>query len=531
MTTDGFREILINAGEQGIASDMNLSRRQVQMAMRDMMLIPRIGNMTQVGTSTTNTRPPELTDFAKANLPLDIAFCPFPASAFVAPGAGSNELTLGTDGPLVQLFAGALDDPDEADSPTILIHWASRDTFPTLTTAVGDATNPRLDIVEMKLEEVTTNEDRVFTIESVRAELDLGAETTNVDTIIRCPIGGRGGNNVSIAFAATGTGVGSLTRDGNAFTFEYETAVTTVEDFEDAITALSLDDKLIEIESAGTPANVFADPDDTITATHLAGGVDPIVASSNIAKTKRVQATFQIKAGTPAATPAYPAPTAGFVPIAAVLVAATHNATHDPEDMRDLRWPLGGVRIYDVMPRDMTAGAGANAWSLATNNSTLTSPAGASLAYADLREATVGRLVGFGLHGEGGASVVVDLITKNYEGGGSGYGTTNVVEGTGTIDTYIEDQGGTAPQFTMMDAIEMMDHGSSFISAETRAPNTRVGTPWWTNGERAGPVMNAGENLGTYDARTYRKLAVSIEANAAGSYVHFVRFFVAHGMG
>jgi hypothetical protein len=61
-----------------------------------------------------------------------------------------------------------------------------------------------------------------------------------------------------------------------------------------------------------------------------------------IDKKRRLVATFQIVAGTPSATPAYPTLTAGFAAIGAVLVPATHNAVFVAQThYSDLRIPLG----------------------------------------------------------------------------------------------------------------------------------------------------------------------------------------------
>lgn len=105
-----------------------------------------------------------------------------------------------------------------------------------------------------------------------KAELDLDGVTGDIDTIIEATTAGEDGNAITIAFVADGEGAGSFTRVGTALTFHYEDAVTTVTDFETAVAALAGGDDLIGVKTAGTGANVFNDPADTLVATPLAGG-------------------------------------------------------------------------------------------------------------------------------------------------------------------------------------------------------------------------------------------------------------------
>ncbi len=100
------------------------------------------------------------------------------------------------------------------------------------------------------------------------ATLNLATKTTHVNTVIRAKIPGLGGNSFTIAFVADGSTVGSLTLAGSAYTFHYATGVTTVTNFETAITA-SVN---LEVKTAGTGANLLVSVVDAFTATHLAGG-------------------------------------------------------------------------------------------------------------------------------------------------------------------------------------------------------------------------------------------------------------------
>lgn len=67
-------------------------------------------------------------------------------------------------------------------------------------------------------------------------ELDLTPITTNTDTIIRYRDSVQ---DATLAIVADGTGAGSLANNGNAWTFHFESGVTTVAQFESAVNASS----------------------------------------------------------------------------------------------------------------------------------------------------------------------------------------------------------------------------------------------------------------------------------------------------
>ncbi len=104
---------------------------------------------------------------------------------------------------------------------------------------------------------------------AVKASLDLSTKTTNVDTVIAAQVAGTAGNAFTIAFVADGSGTGTLTLSGSAYTFHFDPlGTTTVADFEALITASAN----LEVQTAGTGANLITTPADVFGATHLAGG-------------------------------------------------------------------------------------------------------------------------------------------------------------------------------------------------------------------------------------------------------------------
>lgn len=110
---------------------------------------------------------------------------------------------------------------------------------------------------------------------NAKASLDLDATlTTNCDTVIENAVAGAVGNLTTIAFTADGTGAGTL--DESAFpaiVFHYESGVTTVADFEAAVTAGAA----LDVRTPGTGVNVLAVGDDDFAATALAGGTNTTV--------------------------------------------------------------------------------------------------------------------------------------------------------------------------------------------------------------------------------------------------------------
>jgi hypothetical protein len=123
------------------------------------------------------------------------------------------------------------------------------------------------------------DEGNAITIEAVgdndpltKAFLDLGDEITNVDSVIEATTAGIAGNSITIAFVADGTGAGSFSRVVNALTFHFEDGVTTVANFEAAIAALAGADDIIAVKTAGTGANILTTVGDVLAATNLAGG-------------------------------------------------------------------------------------------------------------------------------------------------------------------------------------------------------------------------------------------------------------------
>lgn len=345
----------------------------------------------------------------------DMVFAPFPGAGYVKAHASDARKLVTVGGPIIGLTG---DEPFNGDQyPAFaLFRLPSGVTF---TTAVGDATNPRIDILE-----------------------------ATFDTL-----------------------------DGDSQSRDFEDATTRV----------------------------------------------PTTQATN--KARNVRVTLAIKQGTPAAVPTYPTPSAGASPICAVYVPATHNAVHSPANLRDMRWPLGGLRVYDV-PASQFVLQGANPWIFAPGSlhvqtdATTTAATGALIAQCPVSNKAA-RLMGIGVYGGAKADPMVDLVRLDFTAG-----SASLVQLADHDPGEIYDTTG----FRSIGAIRIgQDLGSSGKPhVGLQVANRRIVSPMWCNGRAAGPAFPIAQG----DEPFGGSLAVRIrdEYNVSAAIVGFVRFYVAHGM-
>lgn len=243
----------------------------------------------------------------------------------------------------------------------------------------------------------------------------------------------------------------------------------------------------------------------------------PTSQSTDVAK--KVQCTIQIKAGTAGASPTYPAPTAGFVPIAAVYIPAAWGFQHSIDNLRDMRWPIGGFRTYDVNANQMYS-PGATQWTINETGQYMEAPTvGLAPLYAICPTSMkTARLLGVGIMGEAGATPTVDLVRVAHAAG-----TAPTITSVAAIDAGdIFDTGG----FYKVGALFLMDVlGDSLgIAKGARLANRRIGSPLWCNADPAGPAR-----FEQPITNNPTQLGVKIVSDVGGT-VAFVRFYVAHGM-
>lgn len=343
----------------------------------------------------------------------DMVFAPFPGAGYFKASGSANKL-VSVGGPIIGMTG---DEPFNGDSsPGFALFRLSG--LIELTTAVGDATNPRIDIVEA--------------------------------------------------------------------TFAFVNGDSQNRDFEDATTRA------------------------------------PTTQATN--KARNVQVTLAIKQGTPAATPTYPTPTAGASPICAVYVPATHNAIHDPDNIRDMRFPLGNLRVYDV-PASQLVLQGANPWIFAPGSlhvqadATTTAATAALIALCPVGNKTA-RLMGIGVYGEAKSDPSVELVRVDFTAGSSVFVTLADHDPGEIYDTV---------GFRNIGAIRIgQDLGSAGKPhVGLQVANRRIVSPMWCNGRAAGPAYPT-----TQGEEPFSTLGVRIkdEYNVSAAIVGFVRFYVAHGM-
>jgi hypothetical protein len=263
------------------------------------------------------------------------------------------------------------------------------------------------------------------------------------------------------------------------------------------------------------------------------------ISTTAITKKRRIKATFQIKQGTPAATPAYPSLSAGFAALGAVQVPAAHAAvfvaaTH----LRDLRVPVG-VRSVDVFPADFAAPA--TGWTHTPAQSLGTHLQRFTL--ASTTDSTFGipcpvparaRIVGLGLYGRFLATAAreVKLVRQQIVDGATQTTFPEQVALTELADVSGSMLGASSNAwkwvFVGMDTIE-----SALASGPSPTRNAEgLGDGVWGNGLYAGPSH---ELLAVDNAPSdaFNRLVATVRCSTGGGEncaVVFARWFYADGL-
>lgn len=421
MTTDLYSQsVLFNDGEGAEPDDMNEVQRLVHRQLVDNMLGSLVPDAIDSATSPGGVA--ALLDFEMSRgmatgliTPNDLAFTTSPGCGYWRPTTNANELAV-VPGNVIQLIDDLAAPTDTAFAQFRLGDYGATDI--TVQTAQGDASLPRIDLIEVKLEYVDSDQES--------------------------------------------------------------------RDFEDAITGA---------KSTTTPY-----------------------------KRRRVQATVQVKAGTPNVTPHYPAPSAGFVAMCAVWIPVAHNAVHAITNVRDLRVPLGGVRVYDV-PASQFSFPGAAPWTYVVGNPSpflcAQGPAsGTGYLYAVCPVTSAkARLIGIGCYSRDALSAELYRMEHNLS---SVPTMTLLADLDGGFYSMLNGTG----DLTVLSMTQLMYQlADQTAVAGPPATSLRVGSPIWCNAHPAGPART----VGAYPQTPSPVLAVRIGGNAT-SFVSFVRFIVAEGL-
>jgi hypothetical protein len=430
-------------------------------------------------------------------------------------------------GTLFQRVPGSAADGDEP----VLLPYTFQGTDD-ITIAAGDATNPRVDVIQMKLEwETADSQSRVIESEPVTASMDLGTLTTNDDTVIEAVVSGDSGNNITVIFGPSGGGV-VYSEAGNIITILYEDGVSTVGNVEASITANST---LIEIKVSGTLATVLHDPADSFASTHLAGGVDSLLSSGPVDMKRRVKCTLSVVTGIAATPPVYPDPNiaGGYVPLAAIVVPATWTGVgpvnyYDDNDtanrlaLHDQRMPIK-VGVYGVYASKGIYDP--SIWVPQNNGRSIKCNSDSSID-ANLLivpcPATKGRIIAIAIDSKNSGSNAGIVANNNIAAVLEGLreiGTGNRVQSD--LTTKLETTGTAKYHLASLETLELLTQVGPLS-----VPNTHYGPPVWANGGRApeGQFAEAHDHYLEYHETIALFLAkVDFE-------VSVVTFFVAEGL-
>jgi hypothetical protein len=248
------------------------------------------------------------------------------------------------------------------------------------------------------------------------------------------------------------------------------------------------------------------------------------ITTTNPYKTRRVTCSIQIKQGTPAATPAYPTPTAGYAALAAVYVPAAHNAAHSADNLRDHRFPLGSVRVYDT-PANEFWRPGGSPWTV-NQEQYATDPGGGATAsvYAYCpRAGKNARLMGVTVYGRwgDGANSNVQLVRTLHQLPSTPAHTTIATPSTSLLN-------GTVALRTIS-ALDLADQlAANGTHKGTRVSNTRIGVPLWMNGYPAGVAHP--EPSSAPSTTTMLGLKITSQSTSDPAFVSFVRWYVSEGL-
>lgn len=210
------------------------------------------------------------------------------------------------------------------------------------------------------------------------------------------------------------------------------------------------------------------------------------LSSTNVNKTRRVQATISIKQGTPAATPTYPAPDAGYALLGAVRVPATWAGGFTPDGtgsasagLRQCSVPLRIQAITQSMDEGVQVLSASN-WSKVDAGVTASGGAGTDLIVWCPHASHAKRIVGVAITARWVTSGAVELRRTPQALTGPNGGATPVndlssvlVNADGTLRTYFAHLGHIA---------------DSSSDSNPSAANGHIGDAFWACGGKAGPT-------------------------------------------
>jgi hypothetical protein len=158
MATDLFEQVYFSDGEGITHGDLNDMQRALEAKIWDQIIHEQIGSVDIASAA----RDPQFGGQDGANHPVSRCYCLNPGAAYLRQGSSNHKIQL-APGTLLQKIAAQ----DGADPKLLAYTFVGTEEW-TLTN--GDATNPRVDLLQMKLEYITdTLELRDFEDATTRA--------------------------------------------------------------------------------------------------------------------------------------------------------------------------------------------------------------------------------------------------------------------------------------------------------------------------------------------------------------------------
>lgn len=148
MSTDLFKQVNFNDGEGVTHTDINDLQRYLESKIWDQIVHNGIGALNYTAFGATG-KDLELGGQDGANHPTTFAYCLNPGAAFLRAGSANNKIQI-SPGTLLQKIGATT-----GNDPQMLAYTFVGTEEWTLSN--GDATNPRVDLLQMKLEYITAD--------------------------------------------------------------------------------------------------------------------------------------------------------------------------------------------------------------------------------------------------------------------------------------------------------------------------------------------------------------------------------------
>lgn len=239
-----------------------------------------------------------------------------------------------------------------------------------------------------------------------------------------------------------------------------------------------------------------------------------LLSTQSFDKKKRVQATFNVKQGTPSASPAFPTLTTGYSALYAVWVPAGHSGVFVADThFMDCRVPIN-VKSVDTLPAQMSSASG---WALSGNGLEWTS-SGAGTLNIPSPLGPQDRLIGVSVMAQQADGVSSDFsvasLTRAYSG--TVVADVRVPMGWSSTSTSM-----IARQLTFSEIADVVVPATGIFPSGVKNAEG-LGTPLWGN---ARPCGIASSTLNTSDT-----LSLVVTTTASGSIIRRVRWYYASGI-